>query len=141
MTLLRARAEQRFKSAVRTLTNSIPTEINARLGQLSPPNFEHVATVGLKAAELETFLENFVQVRADAAKDPKRKKKFEGVVLSFFKASYPFASLFLAITKEGASAVHSQFLESLLKEDSCGQPLRLALRGPSSTITGTQPVP
>jgi len=100
----RVRAEDNFKSATIRLTNAIPVETSARLRKLSFTSFEHDHNPNLeaKAGELGTILENLIQARKDASGD---KRKFEDVILGWFRASYPFATLFLNIAKTG-SEVH-----------------------------------
>jgi hypothetical protein len=97
------RADVRFKSAATLLQDAVPTELCERLGKLSFPKLENIETVQQKACEVESFLEKAIQTREEIAKDPQRKKNFEDLILSWFVASYPFASLFLTVTQRGAS--------------------------------------
>jgi hypothetical protein len=103
------RANARFNSAATILREAIPTELCERLGKISFPKLEEIKTVEQKASEIESFLEKAIQAREEIAKDPKRKKKFEDLMLSWFIASYPFANLSLTVAQHGASVFLRSF--------------------------------
>lgn len=101
----RVRAEEHFKAAASALSRAIPKELCEQLGPLDFPNFERVDAIVEKTVELENFLEKFLQARRDLTAHPKRKGKFGELMLRWLKASYPFASTFFTVAKEG-SPVH-----------------------------------
>jgi hypothetical protein len=101
--IVRARAEARFESAIKGLNNAIPTGTN-QYRNLDFPNLSEVDNVEDKANELGGFLERLIQQRQEVSNaKPTRKKKFQDVMLGWFRASYPFAKLVLEITKEGVA--------------------------------------
>jgi hypothetical protein len=93
----RVRAEEKFKSAFASLRDA------AKIGSLPFPDFERVNDVEKKAAELGKFLEQLSRSRNEAVNAPKRTGKFKSLMLGWLKASYPFATLFLEVAKEGAN--------------------------------------
>jgi hypothetical protein len=133
----RARAEQNFSDATKRLLGVIPKETRASLGKISPPDFDHFENVDEKASELEGFVEKLIQARKELSKEPNRKEKIESVALSWFRASYPFASLFLAISKEGANVLPSSLLWLTL-QDTHLKSVRFALRWLACLDEGTQ---
>jgi hypothetical protein len=101
--LASTRAKAKFKSTVDGLGNAIPSETSSWLGHLHFPQFEYVDNVEVNIGLLTNFLEEVIKAREEVRNVVERKNKFQQLVLSWFKASYPFASLFLAIAKDGAS--------------------------------------
>jgi hypothetical protein len=101
--IYRTRAERNFKSAALHLQDAIPKKTCVRLGQISFRDFDEIDDIEKKLGDLETALEQFVETRSQLRKNEGRRKKFENVMLSWFRASYPFANLFLAVAKEGSA--------------------------------------
>ena len=52
---------------------------------------------------LELALEELIQARTNLCKKGGWGKKIEDLMLIWFRASYPFASLFFKVAKEGSS--------------------------------------
>ena len=99
----RRRAEGNFHAAALRLQSSLPKETCKRLGEISFPDFNILNGVEMKAGELESALEKLIEVRTELGKKEGRRKKVAGVMTSWFRASYPFANIFLTIVKEGAA--------------------------------------
>jgi hypothetical protein len=66
-----------------------------------------------KATKLEDALEKLIQARTELGKKQGRRKKVGDLVVTLFRASYPFAKLFLTVAKEG-SAVREFTIVDLL---------------------------
>ena len=99
----RARAEEKFRSAILRLQDSIPLQTTERLGQIRFPNFDDVKGVENKtAAELEVALEQLIQERSKV-KTEGRKNKVKTLMLTWFRATYPFANPFLVVAQEGSA--------------------------------------
>jgi hypothetical protein len=105
-TASRTRAEARFESAIKGLNSAIPTE-TSQYSKLSFPNLsgvDNIDNVEDTAKALGGFLERLIQQRKEVSNaKPTRKKKFQDVMLGWFRASYPFAKLVLEVTKEGVA--------------------------------------
>jgi len=99
----RRRAEGNFHAAALRLQSSLPKETCTRLGEISFPDFNVINSVETKVGELEGALERLIEVRTELGKKEGRRKKVEGLMISWFRASYPFANIFLTIAKEGAA--------------------------------------
>ena len=76
------------------------------------PIIDHADSVQLhtEVSRLEYILEQLIQSRIEALNEPKRRKKVQEVILTWFKVSYLFASLFLQVTKEGSSGSNFESL-------------------------------
>src|SRR5436190_1515218 len=98
-----ARAAHNFKSAVLHLKSVLPTETCTRLGEITFPDFDQIDNVHERAEALEAALEELIQARANLSKKGGWGKKIEDLMLTWFQASYPFATLFLTVAKEGSS--------------------------------------
>ena len=111
-TAIRTRAETRFESALKGLNSIIPTETNQD-SNLNFPNLsgvDNVDNVEDTANALGGFLERLIQQRKEVSNaKPTLKKKFQDVMLGWFRASYPFAKLVLEVAKEGVAVFSLAF--------------------------------
>ena len=98
----RKRAEDKFLSAAQKLQKALPNEICDRLGKISFPKLDAVEGVVNKAKALSEALESLIQA-ANATKGKKRRKKVSDVMERWFRASYPFANLFLSVATTGSA--------------------------------------
>ena len=99
----REEAEKNFKSAAEALQRDLSEKTRRRLGQIKFPDFSNVASAEENAKSLEDALENLIEVKKK--KKDIEKKKMGDVLIGWFRASYPFARLFLNVAKEGAAVV------------------------------------
>lgn len=97
----RQRLEDEFRSAAVRLQNALPATTCARLCEISFPEFRASSPVEATAKDLETALEGFFQTRSERARNGGKQKKVEGFAVKWFRASYPFATLFLAVAAKG----------------------------------------
>jgi hypothetical protein len=111
--LYRKRAEENFVSAARELQKSIPENIHDRLGKVSFPKLDGIDGVENKAAALADAMEGLIQARVSERKEKGRKNKVGDMMMSWFRASYPFVTLFLTVAKDG-SAVSSITITDLI---------------------------
>ena len=105
--ILKVRAQEKFKISIRQLKDAIPAEISAELGRIKFPDvedFEHY-NIEDKTTELERMLENIIRTRTDIKRNSSSltRRKMEEVMVRWFKASYPFGNLILTVAKEGAN--------------------------------------
>lgn len=82
------------------LRQALPKQSCVRLSGITFPDFEKSDDIETKVLELKETLEKVIQARS---RDSEKSKNVGTLVLGWFRASYPFASLFLSIAKEGSS--------------------------------------
>lgn len=97
------RAEANFNTAADRLQSSLPKETCTRLGEISFPDFKGISDPETKVGELESALERLIEARSEIGKKEGRRKKISSVMVSWFRASYPFANIFLVVAKEGSA--------------------------------------
>jgi len=97
----RAKSEKRYKSTALKLQNVFPNDIRSRLEEVTFPQFEVIDAMRNKAKALGEVLEIIIQARSEIKKESKRK--IGSIVISWFNASYPFATLVITVAKEGSS--------------------------------------
>jgi len=105
------RAEARFKVAVDGLKSVVPSETTSWLGGITFPPMESIENVDERVGLLSDFLDKIIDARAEVRNADERKHTFQRLVLSWFKASYPFANLFISVLKDGSS-VNPQYILS-----------------------------
>jgi hypothetical protein len=101
----RQRAEENFKAAALLLQRTIPIDASARIGNIAFPDFDNVDGVEVQAHKLESALETLIQARTELGKKESRRRKVEDVMTSWFRASYPFANIFLSVVKQGSAVL------------------------------------
>ena len=99
----RIRVIRSFKAAANLLRKSLPKESCRRLSGITFPDFEKSDNFETKVLELKGTLDMIIQARSVPKSDLEKTKNVGDLVLGWFRASYPFASLFLSISKEGSS--------------------------------------
>ncbi len=104
----RRRAEGNFHAAALRLQSSLPKETCIRLGEITFPDFNGIDSVEAKAGELEGALERIIEARTELGKKEARRTKVGGLMISWFRASYPFANVFLTIAKPGPAVSFSR---------------------------------
>ena len=95
----RKKAEERYKIAVQNLQNIIC----GRLGNITFPKLEGIDGIENTAKVLQQAIESIVQARSEIKKKQESQKRIGGIVIGWFRASYPFANLLITIAKEGAA--------------------------------------
>ena len=99
----RKRAEEKFISAAQELQKALPKEICNRLGKISFPKLDAVEGVADRAKALGEALESLIQARDAAEKAKSPRQKIADVMERWFRASYPFANLFLKVASIGSA--------------------------------------
>jgi hypothetical protein len=101
----KSRAEKELLEAIETLQNALPKDARTYLGQISFPRFEDPSAVEDNAAELEVAIDKLISARDGITLNPNGVARVKDVVRKWYRASYPFANLFLGIAKD--AVVHS----------------------------------
>jgi len=96
----KSRAEKELLEAIETLQNALPKDARTYLGQISFPRFEDPSAVEDNAAELEVAIDKLISARDGITLNPNGVARVKDVVLKWYRASYPFANLFLGIAKD-----------------------------------------
>lgn len=99
----RARVESNFKAAALRLQSVIPDKTCARITAISFPIFDDIDNVENKAEELEKSIETFIKAHSEARERKGHSRKIQNATVSWFRASYPFVTLFLTVAKEGSA--------------------------------------
>jgi hypothetical protein len=100
----RINADMRYDSAVLELLElhqAIPKSTQTRLAKVSYPTPQQQDTVSDRTKVLERAIDDVLQYYS--LKDQQKEKRISEIVLGWFRASYPFANIFLRLTKDGAS--------------------------------------
>lgn len=100
---IKSRAEARYISAALELQKVIPKETHPHLGQITFPDFKVINGTESRARALGDALENLIQLRSEVRNKQEAKKRLGDIVLTWFRASYPFANLLIMIAKEGSA--------------------------------------
>ena len=106
----RLRAVEKFKTSAELLQKVLPTGNCAQLSRVPFPEFGKYDDVETNVSELQKTLEEIIQARSGPKRDEGKTQNIRGLVLGWFRASYPFASLFLSIAKEGSSVSSLDFV-------------------------------
>ena len=97
------KAEERYKSAALDLQKVMPKETCRRLREITFAEFDTIHGTGKRAKALGDALENLIQTRSEVRKKWDVKKGIGDIVISCFRASYPFVSLLIKVAKEGSA--------------------------------------
>ena len=102
--LRRRLSEENYKNAARALQKVIPKEIATKI---TIPDFTLISKTAECARVLADIVEKLIQERNE-----QRAKEYGvgNIVISWFRASYPFANLFLTILKDGTQVSQSAHL-------------------------------
>jgi hypothetical protein len=99
------KAKKRYISAALNLQRVTSKETRGRLCHITFPDFQGIEGIGNKAVAIREVLEDVMEVRSDEEKKREDKKRIGDIVVGCFRASYPFANLFLTVAKEGSSVI------------------------------------
>jgi len=102
-----ARSEERLKAAIKALHDALPKSAQSYLKDIQYPDLNNLGSVELKADELGIAIEQFTHQREEYIKDPGRVQNAKLIVQKWFRASYPFATVFLTIAKTGSNVTSS----------------------------------
>ena len=94
--LRRHQSEEDYKNAARTLQKVIPKEIATKI---TFPDFTMISGTDERVRVLAGVVEKLIQ---ETNKQRAKEYGVREIVISWFRASYPFANLFLTVLKEGA---------------------------------------
>ena len=94
------KAEEKYTSAAIDLQKIIPKDTCKRLGEIAFPQFDTVDGIENRAFALGDALEQLIQTRSEVGKKREAKKGIVDIVINCFRASYPFAKLFITVAKE-----------------------------------------
>lgn len=95
----REQVESNFKIAAESLQKALSEKTHTRLREITFPDFGEVAAAEQNAMRLEEALDSLIQVR----EKKKDQKTLSDMLVGWFRASYPFAQLFLTVVKDGAN--------------------------------------
>jgi hypothetical protein len=95
-------ANENIHKAFIALKKAISEKPFDHIGEIDLPTIDERNDVEENASRLETFLEETVRFRKDLQDKSGRGKKVQDVVISWFRASYPFANLLLTIAKDSS---------------------------------------
>jgi hypothetical protein len=103
----RSSPEERLKTAIKALHDALPKSAQSYLNDIQYPDLNNLSSVELKAEELGIAIEQFTHEREEYNKDPGRVQNAKLIVQKWFRASYPFATVFLTIAKTGSNVITS----------------------------------
>ena len=110
MAASRVQAESDMQEALRNLQNALRKDTRSDVEQITFPRFENTNAVEKNAADLQDSVERLIELRgikrgSDLVKEYVRK---------WYRASYPFARLFITVAKEGAAVFARKVLYNLV---------------------------
>lgn len=110
MATSKIRAERDLCEALQSLQNVLSKNARADIGQITFPHFENTNAVDKNAAELQDAVEKLIELRgikrgSDMVKEYVRK---------WYRASYPFARMFISVAKEGAAVLACKTTSNLV---------------------------
>src|SRR5271163_1618489 len=97
------KAEERYTSAAVDLQKVIPKDTCKRLGEITFPQFDTIHGIENRAKALRDALEKLIQARSELGKKREAKKGIIDITINCFRASYPFAKLFITVAKESST--------------------------------------
>jgi hypothetical protein len=100
--LRKRRAENDFKIASQRLLTKIPDSTCAQLKKVVLPNFDSLPNVEAKVGGLEKSIETFLLSREEFIESRDRLQVITDTMSELYRASYPFLTLILGVTKEAA---------------------------------------
>ena len=113
-------AEREFRLAAQRLQNVISQDTREKLLQIEFPDFTTLVSVDQGVETLTRAMEQFIKIMQDhQEKLVARSGTLLEVVKRWFRSSYPFAQLFLAVMKDGSSTSVLSFTQLRLIEYRC----------------------
>jgi hypothetical protein len=101
------RAEEAFKQASGKMKDAISRASRKSLETLPFPSFEESSSsISSQALALGKFLDGFIELRDSYKQSPALCTRSKALVQRWFRASYPFAKIFLGLAKDASSSVH-----------------------------------
>lgn len=122
MAASKARAEADLRVAIRTLQNVLPKETQSTINRISFPQFDGLKSVEENAADLEDAVEQLISIGQEQKTTVEGGHRIKEYVWKWYQATYPFTTLFLAVSKE-ASAVILRRSVALSNLDSLTKPV------------------
>lgn len=107
-----SRSEDRLKAAIKGLHDALPRSAQSYLNDIQYPDINNLNSVTLKAEELGLAIEQFNHRREEYKRDPGRLQNAKLIVQKWFRASYPFAAIFLTIAKTGSNVPASLMISN-----------------------------
>ena len=101
----KSKAEERYKNSSLRLQNVTRNH----LGPLSFPKFEVIEGTENKAKALREALDNVILARSEIKKKQQSKKRIGDIVLSWFRASYPFVNIAITLTKDATTVIPTRY--------------------------------
>lgn len=86
-----------FETANRRLQKVLSKKIESRIRSVSFPDFSSIVNVESTASELEAALGKLIELRQSQKDSTGRVETIKGIIEEWFRASYPFARVFLSI--------------------------------------------
>ena len=116
--MLQKRAERNYQTALLRLQKAIPKSTSACLSNFKFPEFDGTVSIESEAQRLEDAIEQLIAVIEGKEKSESSiTQKVKSTVKKWFLSSYPFAQLFLKLSKDAASV----FAEVIVFTDSSCQ--------------------
>ena len=94
-----------FENANSRLQKVLSKKVKDRLKSISFPDYSSINNVESTAAELEAALGNFIEGESLQKDSINRVETINGIIRKWFRASYPFARLFLSIAASGSQVL------------------------------------
>lgn len=106
--------KSQFQDAYESLQKVLSEEVKTRLKNVKFPDCSVIISVETAAAELETALDKLIESQNIPEDAQSRTRTAKEIIRKWFRASYPFAQVFLTIGVTG-SAVFLSFSVMLMK--------------------------
>jgi hypothetical protein len=101
--LSQTRTIEHYRLSLDKLQKSLPKSTQHYLNKTKFPAFRADQGVESSAVALQSAIEEMIQTRKEFTADPKRANKAKDTAVRWFRATYPFAEVFLIIAKEGSA--------------------------------------
>ena len=102
--MLQKRAERNYQAALLRLQKAIPKSTSACLSNFKFPEFDGIASVESEAQRLEDAIERLItMIEGKEKSESSNMQKVKATVKRWFLASYPFAQLFLKLSRDASS--------------------------------------
>jgi hypothetical protein len=99
------RTTEQYKTSIQRLHRSLSKSSQHYITQIPFPTFRHGQGVESSADELQKAMETMIQSRKEFKDTPSRTQKVKDIANRWFRASYPFAELFLSVANQGSSVI------------------------------------
>ena len=103
----------RFREAAKKLHSALSGGLTPKYLQgIKYPDFDNSRSLDENTTELEDVIKNIIQGRQEFKADCSRVRKARSIVRNLFRASYPFATLFLSIARDSSSVLQRKIYQT-----------------------------